>query len=63
MTRFASLIKLGSRFRKDANGNIAVIFALSAGAAHATPPDRELAEELVNKITWPLAGRVTDPGR
>ena len=30
MSSFASLIKLGSRFRKDANGNIAVIFALSA---------------------------------
>ena len=30
MTRFASLIKLGSRFRNDANGIIAVIFALSA---------------------------------
>ena len=29
----------------------------------AIPPDGELAVEPVNKITWALAGRVTDPGR
>jgi hypothetical protein len=29
----------------------------------ATPADRELAVELVNKITWAQVGRVTDPGR
>ena len=29
----------------------------------AGPADSELATAPVNKITWALAGRVTDPGR
>ena len=29
----------------------------------AGPADSELATQPVNKITWALAGRVTDPGR
>ena len=29
----------------------------------ASPADSELATSPVNKITWALAGRVTDPGR
>ena len=32
-------------------------------AFDAGPADSELATQPVNKITWALAGRVTDPGR
>jgi len=31
--------------------------------AFAAPADSELATQPVSKITWALAGRVTDPGR